>query len=78
MGSRSENERKFRSWVDFPTGTRLYSLIVAGRGGWSAQYHKEVDSLEKTIRFWQEIYDESGRLVEVHQKFPVDTGHRKV
>jgi hypothetical protein len=30
-----------------------------------------------TRRFWQEIYDERGRLVEVHEKFPVDKGHRK-
>jgi hypothetical protein len=28
--------------------------------------------------FWQEIYDQAGILVEVHQKFPVDEGHRKV
>jgi hypothetical protein len=37
-----------------------------------------VDGQENTIRFWQEIYDESDKLVEVHQKFPVDQGHRKV
>jgi hypothetical protein len=29
-------------------------------------------------RFWQEIYDERGRLVEVHEKYPVDRGHEKV
>jgi YD repeat-containing protein len=39
---------------------------------------KEVDSAEVTRRFWQEIYDDQGRLVEVHDKYPVDTGHRKV
>ena len=31
-----------------------------------------------TVRFWQEIYDDTGRLVETHEKFPVDGGHRKV
>jgi hypothetical protein len=41
-------------------------------------YCKEVDALETTIRFWQEIYDERGVLVEIHEKYPVDTGHRKV
>jgi len=33
---------------------------------------------ETTVRFWQEIYDEQGALVELHEKFPVDKGHRKV
>jgi len=28
--------------------------------------------------FWQEIYDDTGRLVEIHEKFPVDKGHQKV
>ncbi len=30
------------------------------------------------MRFWQEIYDDRGTLVEVHVKYPVDTGHKKV
>jgi hypothetical protein len=37
-----------------------------------------VDSDERTLRFAQEIYDGTGTLVEVHEKFPVDLGHRKV
>jgi hypothetical protein len=37
-----------------------------------------VDASETTVRFWQEIYDDTGRLVETHEKFPVDKGHRKV
>jgi hypothetical protein len=37
-----------------------------------------VDTAEQTVRFWQEIYDETGRLVEIHEKFPVDKGHWKV
>jgi hypothetical protein len=32
---------------------------------------------ELTLRFWQEIYDDQGRLVEIHEKYPLDTGHRK-
>jgi hypothetical protein len=39
---------------------------------------KEVDADENTLRFYQEIYDESGKLVERHEKYPVDRGHQKV
>ncbi|MGD1083614.1 MAG: hypothetical protein ABSA47_02550 [Verrucomicrobiota bacterium] len=49
-----------------------------GRMGWQARYLKEVDANERTVRFWQEIYDETGKLVERHEKFPVDKGHLKV
>ncbi|HEY2330115.1 MAG TPA: hypothetical protein VGI63_09930 [Verrucomicrobiae bacterium] len=38
---------------------------------------KEVDANELTVKLWQEIYDEQGKLVEVHEKFPVDKGHQK-
>jgi hypothetical protein len=31
--------------------------------------------LGRTVRFHQEIYDETGRLVEVHEKYPEDKGH---
>lgn len=78
MGSRAENERKFRQWADLSTGHRIYCLQVPGRSGWSARYLKEVDKVENTLRFWQEIYDENGSLTEVHEKFPVDRGHRKL
>ncbi len=37
-----------------------------------------VDAQESTLRFWQEIYDDQGKLVEVHEKYPVDKGHQKV
>ncbi len=39
---------------------------------------KEVDADEKTVRFWQEIYNDQGKLVEIHEKYPVDTGHQQV
>jgi hypothetical protein len=51
---------------------------VAGRLGWHARYLKEVDASETTLRFWQEVYDDRGNLVELHEKFPVDNGHQKV
>lgn len=78
MSLRSQNEKKFGHWNELPEGGRRYWLDVAGRLGWQARYLKEVDARETTIRFWQEIYDEQGKLVEVHEKYPVDKGHQKV
>ena len=77
MSTRSQNERKFGQWNDLPDGGRRYRLDVRGRSGWLARYLKEVDAKETTMRFWQEIYDGSGKLVEVHEKFPVDKDHQK-
>ena len=77
MSSRQQNERKFGSWEDLPDGGRRYSFEVTGRHGWRARYVKEVDAAEKIVRFWQEICDGSGQLIEVHEKYPVDRGHRK-
>jgi hypothetical protein len=28
--------------------------------------------------FYQEIYNSEGELVEIHRKYPVDTGHEKI
>ena len=58
--------------------TSLYWLDVLGRLGWRARYLKEVDAQETTLRFWQEIYDHQEKLVEIHEKYPVDRGHQKV
>jgi hypothetical protein len=38
---------------------------------------KEVAAAERTLRFGQEIFDDRGQLIEVHEKYPVDRGHRK-
>lgn len=46
-------------------------VVLAGGPG-----IKEVDAAEQTTRFWQEIYNEHGMLVEVHEKFPQNRGHR--
>ncbi len=78
MNSRQQNEKKFGNWTELPGGGRRYWLDVVGRMGWRARYLKEVDDQETTLRFWQEIYDDQGKLVEIHQKYPVDTGHQKV
>lgn len=77
MNARRQNERKFPRWRELPHGGRLYWLDVPGKMGWRTRYLKEVDAEEQTLRFWQEIHDEAGVLVEVHEKYPVDRGHRK-
>lgn len=78
MATREQNERKFRQWRDLAQGGRVYWLNVSGHHGWSARYLKEVDADERTVRFWQEICDEQGTIVEVHEKYPVDRGHKSV
>ncbi len=77
MGTRAQNERRFTHWQTLPNGGRRYWLDIAGRQGWRARYLKEVDAKERTVRFWQEIYDDQDRLVETHEKYPVDRGHQK-
>jgi hypothetical protein len=75
---RQQNEKKFGSWEELPEGGRRYWYEVTGRHGWKARYVKEVDAEETTLKFYQEIYDDRGELVEIHEKYPVDTGHRKI
>jgi hypothetical protein len=77
VSTRTQNEKKFGQWDELPGGGRRYRLDVAGRLGWLARYLKEVDANETALRFWQEIYDDRGRLVETHEKFLVDKGHQK-
>ena len=77
MSTRVQNEKKFGQWKVMPGGGRRYWIEVQGRQGWRARYLKEVDANETTLRFWQEIYDESGNLTEIHEKYPLDKGHRK-
>ncbi len=57
---------------------RRYSYEIEGRYGWTARYVKEVNELEETLRFYQEIFDNNGKLVEIHEKYPYDKGHKKV
>jgi hypothetical protein len=72
------NERKFEAWEELPGGGRRYWYEVEGGRGWRARYVKEVDAKEATLRFWQEIYDDAGVLVERHEKFPEDRGHERL
>ena len=78
MSTRTQNEKKFGNWDDVSGGGRRYWLDVSGRLGWRARYLKEVDAQETTLLFWQEIYDDRGNLMEIHEKYPVDRGHQKV
>jgi hypothetical protein len=74
---RRVNERKFGQWRDLPGGGRRYVYTVTGRRGWTARYVKDVDDQERTTRFYQEIINPQGNVVEVHDKFPLDSGHRR-
>lgn len=78
MASPAQNERKFKHWEELPNGGRRYVREFTGRAGGHARYIKEVDANERTTRFLQEIYDATGRLVSVHEKFPVDSGHKQL
>ncbi len=78
MTSREQNEQKFGGWEELPNGGRRYSRDLRGRAGGRARYVKEVDASETTTLFAQEIYNRDGRLIAVHEKFPVDLGHREV
>jgi hypothetical protein len=75
---RRENEQKFGNWEQLPPGGRRYFYEVPGLHGWMARYVKEVDVQERTIRFLQEVYDDNRQLVEIHEKYPADKGHRRV
>lgn len=74
---RCSNERKFEHWEELPNG-RHYWYEVTGKFGYKARYVKEVDNKEVTVKFYQEIYDEYDKLVEIHEKFPVNKGHRAI
>ncbi len=75
---RLQNERKFARWEPTSDGGRRYWFEVSGKAGWFARYVKEVDAQENTTRFYQEIYDDKGKLVEIHLKFPEDKGHQVI
>jgi len=76
MARREQNERQFSSWEDLVEGGRRYWKDYPDRkGGW-ARYVKVVNAEEVTLLVIQEIYDRSGKLVAIHEKYPVDKGHR--
>jgi hypothetical protein len=78
MGKRKKNERSYNHWVDLAGGGRRYWYDVPGADRGMARYVKIVDADERTLEFCQEIYDDAGHLIEIHRKYPADTGHQIV
>lgn len=78
LAKRKQNEKKFSRWEELSSGGRRYFYEVLSSAKWKARYVKEVNEREETIQFYQEIYNEKDELIEVHQKYPVDKGHKKV
>jgi hypothetical protein len=74
---RLKNEKEFQYWEDIGDQSRRYWFEITGRYGWKARYVKEVNEKEETVSFYQEIYNDKNELVEIHHKYPVDTGHVK-
>jgi len=75
---RQKNEKNFEVWTEIENGGRIYSFEIFGKLGWKAKYLKEVNNEELTMRFWQEVYDDKNVLREIHEKYPLDKGHKKV
>ncbi|MBN1284120.1 MAG: hypothetical protein JXB47_01840 [Anaerolineae bacterium] len=78
MATRRQNERRFEHWIDLPGGGRRYWIDRPGADFGFVRYVKIVDANESTLQFVQEVYDDSSELIEIHQKYPVDSGHRLV
>ena len=78
INKRQENEKKFSNFEELKDGSRRYWFEIEGKMGWKARYVKIVDRNEETILFRQEIYDEHVKLVEIHEKYPIDNGHIKI
>ena len=78
LNKRRITERKFKRWVETESGGRVYTKELKGKYGWSAEYIKVVDKNEATQEFMQKVYDERGKLVEIHFKYPEDKGHKKI
>jgi hypothetical protein len=78
MGTRTQNEKKFGQWEELPGGGRRYRLDVPGKLGWLARYFKEGGRGRNDGAFLAGDLQRRGKLVETHEKFPVDKGHQKV
>jgi hypothetical protein len=77
MATREQNEGRFDYWEDLPNAGRRYIKEIRGRSGGIARYLKRTWMTKKIPpRVWQEICNSDGRLVAVHVKFPLDTGHK--
>ena len=75
---RVQNEAEFDFWQELEQGGRKYWFDVKGKSGGFARYIKTVDKNEITVLFVQEIYNSNGELTDIHEKYPVDKGHKKL
>ncbi len=75
---REQNENEFEFWEDLESGGRKYWFDIKGKAGGFARYIKTVDNNEVTVSFVQEIYSSENKLIEIHEKYPIDKGHKKV
>jgi hypothetical protein len=80
---RQRNENDWPNWEDLSNNRRRYWIRRQGREwGWQILFKEVIfdpkTQLEETAQLWQEIYDGDGKLVERHQKYPADTGHKKL
>ncbi len=73
-----DNEKEYPNMNELGNGGRIYwKEIEAGdNSGKKARYEKTVDKDEQTISFVQKIFDKHGNLLEIHEKFPIDKGHK--
>lgn len=78
MATRAQNEHDFPNRAELADGGRRYWIDKPGRVSGFARYTKIVDSDEVTQSILQEIYDDDGKLIAKHQKYPEDTGHQVI
>lgn len=76
MATQEQNESAFPNWVRLENGGRRYWRERPGARFGYCRYVKIVDENENTLSFVQEIYDDDDTLIEIHQKYPKDTGHQ--
>jgi len=65
-------------WDELPNGGRCYYRLIRGKVAGYAHYVKIVDADEVTLSIVQEVYDDNGHLIALHEKYPVDKGHQNV
>ena len=74
---RRRHERKWRHWDELPEGVRVYWRERPGARSGRQRPILVVGADEVTLQMAQLIYDHEGVLIEWHQKYPVDFGHRR-
>ncbi len=74
---RATNEREYPNWKELENGGRLYWRDIPSKDGSSkiARYEKIVDVNENTVSFTQKILNAEGKILEIHEKFPINKGH---